>query len=319
MRGAILALVVGTFGLSGMVACSGDDVAETTVVDTTTPDTSTETTDADGTDGRVAVEDLFESPASYEAVARTYCEAWPEVDGVVRPDAWFAHVPGDGFEMPNLGGSQPPPDAVVQGSDAVAAAAAALEYDVVDCSQPALVYADWVALPVSAVGSDGVADQGIWVLRLVDDQVHWHLIYGNEVESDGSAVVEPNSALVSEAREFCSIIEGAGFARDPDAFLAAMTSNPAVHNNPEGLYWTGAEAVGEMVDLYPPTDDIWCGDDIITNGEWSAEAVRIDNPPFDLTNVGVMVHRHVDGKIHRQFAHFTRASGTVDWGLPLED
>lgn len=302
-----------------MAACSGDDVTETMVVDTTTPETSTETTVADGADGRVAVEHLFESPASYEAVARTYCEAWPEVVRVVRPDAWFAQAPAGGFEMPDLGGSQPPPDMVVQGADEVAAAAAALGYDVVDCSQPVLVYADWVARPVSAVGSDRVSVQGIWVLRLVDDQVHWHLIYGNEVESDGSAAVEPNSALVSEAREFCSIIEGTGFARDPDAFLAAMTSDPAVHNNPEGLYWTGAEAVGEMVDVYPSTDDIWCGVDIITNGEWSAEAVRIDNPPFDLTNVGVMVHRHVDGKIHRQFAHFTRASGTVNCGLPLED
>ena len=316
MRRGVLALVFGTFGLSAMVACSGDDVAETTVADSTTPDTSTETTDADG---RVAVEDVFESPASYEALAREYCEAWPEVDGIVRPDAWFAQVPEDGFEVPGSGFNQPLPDAVVHGAEAVTAAAAALEYDVVDCSQPALVYADWVALPVSAVGSDGLADQGIWVFRLVDDQVHWHLIYGNELESDGSAGVEPNSALVSEAREFCSIIEGTGFARDPDVFLAAMTSDPAVHNNPEGFFFTGAEAVGEMVDLYPPTDDIWCGDEIITNGEWSAEAVRIDNPPFDLTNVGVMVHRHVDGKIHRQFAHFTRASGTANWGLPLED
>lgn len=318
MHRAVSALAVGTFGLVGVVACSGDDVAETTV-DTTTPDTSTETTASDGADGRVAVEELFESPVRYEAVAREYCQAWPEVARVVRPDASLAHVPEDGFEMPNLGGSQPLPDVVVQGADAVVIAAAALEYDAVDCSQPALVYADWVALPVSAVGSDGFADKGIWVLRVVDDQVHWHLIYGNEVESDGSAAVEPNPALVSEAREFCSIIEGTGFARDADAFLAAMTTDPAVHNNPEGFYWTGAEAVGGMVDLYPSTDDIWCGDDVITNGEWSAEAVRIDNPPVDLTNVGIMVHRHVDGKIHRQFAHFTRASGTLNWGLPLED
>lgn len=313
------ALVVGTFGLVGVVACSGDDAEETTPVDTTIPDTPTETTASAGTDGRVVVEELFESPARYEAVAREYCEAWPEIDRVIRSDASFARVPTDGFEMPNLGRGQSPPDGVAQGAGSVVAVAAALDYEAVDCSDAALVYADWVALPVSAVRTDGFADQGFWILRIVDDQIHWHLIYGNEAESDGSAAVEPNPALVSEAREFCSIIEGTGFTRDADEFLAAMTSDPAVHNNPEGFYWTGAEAVAGMIDLYPSTDDIWCGDDIATNGEWSVEAVRIDNPPFDLTNVGIMVHRHIDGKIHRQFAHFTRASGTANWGLPLED
>ena len=58
--------------------------------------------------------------------------------------------------------------------------------------------------------------------------------------------------------------------------------------------------------------------EIITNKAWPAEPRNTDNPVYDLEQVGVMVHHHVDGKIHSQFAHFTRASGEY-WGLPLED
>jgi hypothetical protein len=98
-----------------------------------------------------------------------------------------------------------------------------------------------------------------------------------------------------------------------------MTDDPAVHNIPEGLYWTGTDEVRSMVGYYPKSDQIWCGDEIITNGDWSAESITIRNPTYyDLEDIGIMVRNHIEGKIHREFPHFTRTSGR-DWGLPLED
>lgn len=51
--------------------------------------------------------------------------------------------------MPNGGGSQSLPDEVPQGRADVVAAVAETEISEVRCGDPALVFADWVALPVS--------------------------------------------------------------------------------------------------------------------------------------------------------------------------
>ncbi|MEA2026291.1 MAG: hypothetical protein U9O18_06340 [Chloroflexota bacterium] len=263
-------------------------------------------------------ESPFAAPAVYEQLARDYCSAWPVVAGFLSDDAGFAQVPGDGLAVPDKGGFAKGISAdVVQGYDAVVAALADTDLSTVDCGGPATVSGDWVAMPVSATRSDGSGTEGIWVFRIVKDQVQWHLAYGTEVADVAAASTEPDPALVTEARDFCAIVEGSGYVRSADEFLAAMTDDPLVHNYPEGLYWTGVAEVRSIAPLYPPSDDIWCGSDITTNGLWSAELVTIDNPPLSL--VGMMVHHHIDGWIHSQFVHFTRTSGSASWGLPLDE
>ena len=115
---------------------------------------------------------------------------------------------------------------------------------------------------------------------------------GADAEAAALATFEPDQALQSQAREFCGTIEGTGCVRGADESLAAMTSDPAVHNIPEGLFWTGTEAVAEMVGLYSSTDEIGCGDDIITNGEWSASVLPVSSL-FDLSVSHPQVLRRV--------------------------
>jgi hypothetical protein len=287
----------------------------TTVPVTTTTVAQTTTTSAETGDG-----DLFAAAAVYEQLARDYCSSWPDVAGLLSEDANFADVSGDGLAVPDKGGfSKGLSGDVVQGHDAVVAAVADTGLSTVDCGGgPAAVSGDWVALPVSASNSDGSGEEGIWTFRIVKDKIQWHMTYGTDVEEVTPAPTEPDSVLAAEARDFCAIVEGTGYVRDADEFLAAMTSDPAVHNNSEGLYWTGIDEVRSMVEYYPSTDEIWCGDDITTNGQWSAEPITIENPPYNLSQVGMMVHHHIGGKINSQFAHFTRTSGEY-WGLPLDE
>ncbi len=260
----------------------------------------------------------FASPDYYAEVARRYCEAWPDVANLLADDATYAEIPSDGLSIPegtsfNRGLSED----LTSGSSAVLAALDSTEQTQVECGESMTVSGDWVAVPYTAMGAEGGA-QGIWVLRIVGDKVQWHLAYGTAVP-DGEELGPINDPTVAtEAREFCSIIEGAGYQRSASSFMDAMTETPAVVNLPEGLYWPGAAEVESMVELYPESDVIWCGDEITTSGRWSAEPVTIDSPALDLGQVGMMVHHHLDGKISRQFAHFTRTSGDY-WGLPLEN
>jgi hypothetical protein len=261
-------------------------------------------------------ESPFAASAVYEQLAKDYCSAWPDVAGLLSDDANFAEVPPDGLAVPDKGGfAKGISEDVVQGHDAVVAAVADTGLSTVDCGGPATVSGDWVGVPVSASRSDGSGTEGIWVFRIVKGQVQWHLAYGTEVAAVTAASTDPDVALVADARDFCAIVEGTGYTRDGDELLAAMTDDPLVHIYPEGLYWTGADEVGAMVTQTPTSEDISCGDDITTNGQWSAEAMTIDLP--QAAQVGVMVRHHVDGKNHSQFIHFTRTSGYV-WGLPLD-
>jgi len=261
-------------------------------------------------------ESPFAARAVYEQLARDYCSAWPDVAGLLSDDASFAEVPGAGLAVPDKGGfAKGISEDVVQGRDAVVAAVADTGLSTVDCGGPATVSGDWVAVPVSASKADGSGTEGIWVFRIVKGQVQWHLAYGSEVADVTAASTDPDVGLVAAARDFCAIVEGTGYTRDGDELLAAMTDDPLVHTYPEGLYWTGADAVGAMVTQTPTSEDISCGDDITTNGQWSAEAMTVDLT--QAAQVGVMVRHHVDGKNHSQFIHFTRTSGSV-WGLPLD-
>jgi hypothetical protein len=265
-------------------------------------------------------EDPFATPAVYEQKARDYCSSWPDVAGLLSEDANFADVSGDGLAVPDKSGfSKGLSEDIIQGRDAVVGAVAETGLSTVDCGDPAIVSGDWVALPVSASRSDGSGTEGIWIFRIVRDKVQWHIAYGTETDEVTPAPAESDSVLAAEARDFCAIVEGTGYVRDADEFLAAMTEYPLVHTYPEGFYWTGVDEVRTIAPLYPTSDDIWCGDDIATNGQWSAEPITIDNPSHNLSLVGMMVHHHIDGKIHSQFVHFTRTSGSAQWGLPLDE
>ena len=265
-------------------------------------------------------ESPFAASAVYEQLARDYCSAWPDVAGLLSDDANFADVTGDGLAVPDKSGySKGLSEDIIQGHDAVVAAVTDTGLSTVDCGGPATVSGHWVALPVSASSSDGSGVEGIWLFRIVNDQIQWHLAYGTEVDETSTASTEPDPVLAAEARDFCAIVEGTGYVRDADEFLSAMTNDPLVHTYPEGFYWTGVEEVGTIAPLYPSSDDIWCGDDIATNGQWSAEPITIDNPPHNLSLVGMMVHHHIDGKIHSQFVHFTRTSGSAPFGLALDE
>ncbi len=317
MMAARSVLVLASLVLVGASACS--DGTSPDDGDSATSRTEATVPSSVAAPDPVSVAELFDLPADYEDVARLYCAAWPEIGELVVDDAIYARVPEDGWVMPDWVGSQSLPDEVPQGRADVVAAVAETEISEVRCGDPALVFGDWIALPVSTSSLDGPGEVGMWVFRIVDGKVQWHLAYGNPAADTARDEAEPNQVLQAEAREFCGVLEGAGFERDADEFLAAMTSDPAVANIPEGLFWTGTDAVRKMVPAWTPSDVIWCGDEIITNGEWSAEAVRSDNPSFGLTIVGIVVHRHQDGNIHRKFNHFTRARGSLPFGLPIED
>ncbi len=238
---------------------------------------------------------------------------------MLTENASYADVPDDGLTVPTTSGFSKGVSADVStGRDEIVPAIARQEGVGVECGALSSVSGDWVALPVSSSSTDGSGTVGIWVLRIVGDKVQWHLAYTTPTTDTSPPEGSPNPDLVAEARQFCAIIEGTGYTRNTDEFLGAMSDDPAVHNNPEGLYWTGTDEIRAMVEYYPQTDQIWCGDDIVTNGVWSAEPITIDNPAFNLEQVGMMVHNHTEGKIHRQFVHFTRTSGQY-WGLPLED
>jgi hypothetical protein len=254
----------------------------------------------------------------YEKIARDYCSSWPDVAGLLSEDANFVDVPADGLTIPDKPGFiKGLSEDVVHGRDAVVAVVADTRFSTVDCGGPATVSGDWVALPVSASTSDGSGEEGIWIFRIVKDKIQWHLTYGTGVDEVTPAPAEPDSMLAAEARDFCAIIEGTKYHRDADEFLAAVTDDPAVHTYTEGFYWTGVDEVRSMVKYYTFYDDIWCGDAITTNGQWSAEPITVDHP--SASQVGMMVHSHIDGKIRRQFVHFTRTRGPGPWGLPLDE
>jgi hypothetical protein len=240
-----------------MASCSSGATDTTTTAieaaSATTP--STPTTSEPTT---TTVVDLFAAPAVYEKIARDYCSSWPDVAGLLSEDANFIDVPIDGLAVPDkVGFSKGLSEDVVQGRDAVLAAVADTRFSTADCGGPATVSGDWVALSVSASTPDGSGEEGIWLFRIVKDKIQWHFIYGTGAGEVTPAPAEPDAVLAAEARDFCAIIEGTGYTRDADEFLAAMTDDPAVHNNPEGLYWTGVDEVRSMVNYYPSNDDIW--------------------------------------------------------------
>ncbi len=267
---------------------------------------------------------LFKGSDHYVSVARAYCEAWPTVGSLLTDDAHFAEVPPaglpDGLVTPE--GVFWTPGLSTDITDGIAeTAGAVLKLDShVQCGDSVAVSGDWVAMPFTSVGPllTPPVIQGIWLLRVVGGEVQWHLSYGSIVGEGEDFGPVDDPVIAAEAREFCSIVEGSGYVRSASELLGSMTEDPAVFNIPEGLYWPGVTNVESMVQYYPPELEIGCGDDVVTSGDWSAQPIFENAPIISLSQVGMWVYHHQNGKIHRQFAHNTRISGQ-GWGLPLED
>ncbi len=262
----------------------------------------------------------FTSADSYAAWARQYCEAWPDVATLLADDVTYAEVPADGLSVPD-GDSYDRglSEDLITGSAAVLAALDSTEQPQVECSEAVTVSGDWVAVPYTATSAeDGAQHQGIWVLRITGEGIHWHLAYSTSTVNGEEVASFDDPVVAAEARDYCAIVEGFGKVRDQSEVLAAMTDDPGVVNLPEGFYFLGTAEVEAMVRLYPPELRIQCSDDIVTSGGWSAHPALLEASSIGMKQVGMWVYAHRDGRIHRQFAHYTRASGRGA-GLPWED
>jgi hypothetical protein len=318
-------------------ACSNDagdspgtTLAPTTVASETTTTTSplTTTTVAATTTTVAATTTTVDparlpDPAAMEQLVRDYCSQWPDVAGFLAEDVSFADVPGDGWVAPGPSGMfcyvQEVDEGIVLGRSDVTAALDATGYSNIDCGGPSVISGDWIAVPVSASRSDGTGEEGIWVLRIVDDKIGWQLNYATDTTQVSPAATGPDPAIETETRGYCALYEGTGYDRSAPDVIAAMTDDPAIHNIPNSLHCTDADGIKADVDSYERADIIGCGA-VTTNGQWSAQASTIENPPYNhLGLVGILVRQHDNGKIHRQYNQYTQTSGTGNWGLHLDD
>ncbi len=303
--------------------------ATTTTTAPTTTAAPTTTTTAPPTTTTVAATTTtvdparLPDPAAMEQLVRDYCSQWPDVAGFLAEDVGFAGVPGDGWVAPGAYGMncyvEEVDEGIVLGRGDVAAALDATGLSNIDCGGPSVISGDWIAVPVSASRSDGTGEEGIWVLRIVDDEIGWQLNYATDTTQVSPAATGPDPVLETETRGFCALYEGTGYGRSASDVLAAMTDDPAIHNIPHKLHCTGgAEGIKADVASYMRADIIGCGA-VTTNGQWSAQASTIEHPPVNLGLVGILVRQHIDGKIHRQYNQYTQTSGTGNWGFHLDD
>ncbi len=316
-------------------ACSDstDEAADTTLVPTTTAAATTTatapaTTAAPTTTAVAATTTTVDparlpDPVAMEQLVRDYCSEWPDVAGFLAEDVSFADVPGDGWVAPGAYGMfcyvQEVDEGIVLGRSDVTAALDATGLSEIDCGGPSVISGDWIAVPVSASRSDGTGEEGIWVLRIVNDKIGWQLNYATDTTQVSPAATGPDPAIETETRGFCALFEGTGYVRSAPDVIAAMTDNAAIHNIPNSLHCTGgADGIEDDVGSYTRDDIIGCGA-VTTNGQWSAQASTIENPTINLGLVGILVRQHIDGKIHRQYNQYTQTSGTGNWGLHFED
>ena len=260
-------------------------------------------------------------PVAMEQLVRDYCSQWPDVAGFLAEDVSFADVPRDGWVAPGPYGKfcyvKEVDEGIVLGRSDVAAALDATGYSNIDCGGPSVISGDWIAVPVSASRSDGTGEEGIWVLRVVDDKIGWQLNYATDTTQVSPAATGPDPAIETETRGFCALYEGTGYVRSVPDVIAAMTDDPAIHDIPGSLHCTDADGIKADVGSYLRADIIGCGA-VTTNGQWSAQASTIENPKYNLGLVGILVRQHIDGKIHRQYSQYTQTSGTAGWGLHLD-
>ena len=296
---------------------SGTTDTTTTATTTTMPSTTTVVVTTTVDPARLP------DPVAMEQLVPDYCSAWPDVDGFLAEDVGFADVSGEGWVAPGPYGQfcwvAGVDEGIVLGSSDLAGALDATRLSEIDCGGPSVVSGDWIAFPVWASRSDGGGEEGIWVFRMVNDKVGWQLNYATDTTQVASAATEPDPVIDAEARGFCGLYEGTGYARSAPDVIAAMTDDAAIHNIPHSVHCTGGvEGIKTDVGSYPRTDIIGCGA-VTTNGQWSALASTIENPTFGLGLVGILVRQHENGKIHRQYNQYTQTSGTGNWGFHLDD
>ncbi len=304
-------------------ACSDDTgdsqgtaLAPTTAASETTTTTAAVTTTVDPA--------RLPDPVAMEQLVRSYYSAWPDVEGFLAEDVAFVDVPGDGWASQGTGGGmfcyvQEVDEGIVHGRSDVVTALDAAGFSRIDYGGPSVISGDWIATPVSASRPDGTGEEGIWVLRIVNDRIGWQLNYATDTIQVSPAATEPDPAIETETCEFCALFEGAGYARSASDVIAAMTDDPAIHNIPNSFHCgEGAEGVTADVGTYMRVDIIDCGA-VTTNGQWSAQASTIENPAVNIGLVGILVRQHVDGKIHRQYNQYTQTSGGGKWGFQLDD
>jgi hypothetical protein len=261
-------------------------------------------------------------PVAMERLVRDYCSQWPDVAGFLAEDVALVDVSADGWVAPGpsemLCYVQEVDEGIVLGRSDVAAALDATGYSNIDCGGPSVISGDWIAVPVSASRSDGTGEEGIWVLRIVDDEIGWQLNYATDTTQVSPAATGPDPVLETETRSYCALYEGTGYDRSAPDVLAAMTDDPAIQHIPVSLHCMGVSGIKTDVDSYVRDDIIGCGA-VTTNGQWSAQASTIEHPPANLGLVGILVRQHIDGKIHRQYNQYTQTSGTGNWGFHLDD
>ena len=308
-------------------ACSDDtgDSPGTALAPTTA---ANETTTAPPTTTTAAVTTTVDparlpDPVAMEQLVRGYYSAWPDVEGFLAEDVAFVDVSGDGWVAPGVPGAfcyvQEVDEGIVHGRSDVVTALDATGFSRIDYGGPSVISGDWIATPVSASRPDGTGEEGIWVLRIVNDKISSQLNYATDTTQVSPAATAPDPAIETETCDFCALFEGSGYIRSASDVIAAMTDDPEIHNIPNSIHCGGgAEGVTDDVAGYLWTDLIDCGD-VTTNGQWSAQASTIENPPVDLGLVGILVRQHIDGKIHRQYNQYTQTSGGGNWGFHLDD
>ena len=262
-------------------------------------------------------------PAAMEQLVRDYCSAWPDVSGYLAEDVALVDVSAEGWSAPGVVGEMfcvvsEVDEGIVRGRSDTNVALSATGFSSIDCGGPAILSGDLIAVPVSASRQDGTGEEGIWVFRIVKNQIQWLLTYGTDVDQVSPAATAPNPTTATEARDFCALYEGTGYARNSADVIAAMTEDPAIQHIPASLHCMGVPGIKIDVSAYFPDDVVGCGD-IATNGQWSAQVSTIENSSIDLGLVGILVRQHVDGQIHRQYNQYTQTSGTGNWGFLLDD
>jgi hypothetical protein len=313
---AVARLPIGAAALCLLAACASSDSGESL--------TSAALAIADGESSYPTTTmdpDLFPPPSELEGAVREFCAAWPAIGDHLADDVQLAHVPESGWvpagEPTSTGLVLQEDEAIQRGHAAVVAALAATQFTSIDCGSPAAVFADWVAIPVVASQADGSGEEGLWVSRVVDGQIVWHLMLGTGTDNPAPASPETDASVLAEARAFCALIEGWG-VRDAEAVLAAMTDDPAAHNLVNNLHYLGTDGVEVMVSWYRPSDVITCHEAATTSGSWSATSIEIQNPPADITVVGLTIQQHAADGILRQYFGVTQTSGPGGWGARLD-
>ena len=245
------------------------------------------------------------SQDALEAAAAFVCEDFDAIGSALADQANLVEVDEQSWDTDT--------NEIIRGREAVLAAFEGQDIASVECGDDVVSQADYIAFPVSTTYGDGTGDQEIWALKVgAAGAITWINRYASAL-----GVAAPPSgtdpALVAEARAFCGTLEGKGFTRDADEFLAFMTDDPSAQAIPNGYHAAGDEGVRNMIEWYPPTDRITCEEGGISNGVWSATGTTLTNLKYTIFNEGITVHHHTPDGIKDLYYLWTNAAMPPDW------